>query len=61
MDDQKIDTTVVSILDIIDRVILKEIHGLIYPSDKRSPEVFEQSSPYIKFLPVSFARLKINI
>ncbi len=46
------DKTTVTVIQTIDAVILQEIKGLIYPEDKETGDVFKQSSPYIKFMPI---------
>lgn len=48
----ELDRTTLTILEIIKGVIAGEVACLIYPEGKRSPEVFQQSHAYIKFLPV---------
>lgn len=50
---KEIDKTTLSIIETIKAVIIGEIGGLIYPSDKKVTDVFPQSSPYIKFLPIT--------
>lgn len=47
------DKTTLSIINIIKEVIIIEIGDLIYPENKKSSEIFSQSSPYIKFLPIT--------
>lgn len=47
------DKTTLSIIKTIKAIIINEIDGLIYPSSKKSPDIFSQTSPYIKFLPLT--------
>jgi hypothetical protein len=49
---EKLDKTTLNILDIIRGVIAGEVGCLIYPEGKKSPDIFQQSHAYIKFLPV---------
>ena len=48
----EVDKTILSIIDTIQTVIINEIGSLIYPDGKNNDDVFKQSSPYIKFLPI---------
>ncbi len=52
MDQKLTDKTTLTIVNIIKAVIIDELHALIYPSGKKTPDVFLQTSPYIKFLPL---------
>lgn len=49
---QEIDKTTLTIINIIKGVIAEEVGCLIYPEGKKSPDVFQQSHAYIKFLPI---------
>lgn len=49
---EQLDKTTLSILQIIQGVIVGEVGCLIYPEGTKSPDVFQQSNAYIKFLPV---------
>ena len=47
------DKITLSIIETLKAVIINEIGGLIYPHGKKSTDIFEQTSPYIKFLPIT--------
>lgn len=49
----ELDNTTLSIVETIKTVIIGEIGGLIYPDNKKHTDIFHQSSPYIKFLPIT--------
>lgn len=49
---EKLDSVTLSILQIIRGVIAGEVGALVYPEGKKSPEIFQQSHAYIKFLPI---------
>jgi hypothetical protein len=46
------DTTTLTIIQTIEAVLIGEIGGLIYPEGKGQKDVFVQTSPFIKFLPI---------
>ena len=46
------DKSTLTIISTIQTVIINEIGGLIYFDGKSNKDVFEQKSPYIKFLPI---------
>lgn len=46
------DKHTLTVIQTIKAVILKELGRLIYPANKNKSDVFEQSSPYIKFMPL---------
>lgn len=50
--EKKIDNHTLTIIDVIEAVIIRELNELIYPEGKTNMDIFKQKSPYIKFLPV---------
>lgn len=46
------DKITLSIIQTVETVLIGEIGGLIYPEGKGQKDLFIQTSPYIKFLPI---------
>ena len=47
-----LDNSTLSILDIIKTLIICDLHELIYSDNEQNQKIFEQSSAYIKFIPI---------
>jgi len=47
------DKVTLSIIDTLKEIIVGQVGELVYPAGKKSPDVFQQTAAYIKFLPIT--------
>jgi hypothetical protein len=47
------DNVTLSIIETLKEIIIGQVGELVYPEGKKSPDIFQQSAAYIKFLPIT--------
>lgn len=47
------DKITLTIIETLKQIVIGQVGELVYPNGKKSPDIFQQSAAYIKFLPVT--------